>query len=187
MRPSEDNLAFGVDLSRNFKSDLECHYAPNTFSNHYAGSKAFSENESQFVRDMLLKYSNQTRAYVSMRRNGHSVLYPYASTNKMLYNQNEIMKLASGITNKVNQQTGLVHVFMNDSIYAMNGHFRCGHSVDYAYDLGIRYAFEMRVFLESESELMTLFQGLPKNYIATLLRSYLSGIKRLYELVILEL
>lgn len=186
MRPSKDNLAFGVDLSRNFKSELECHYAPNVFSNHYAGSKAFSETESQFVRDMLNKYLNQTKAYLSIRRNGHSMLYPYASTNKKLYNQNEIMKMAFGVTNKINQQTGLVHVFMNDSINAVNGHFRCGHSVDYAYDLGIRYTYEMRVFLESEHEVMSIFQALPKNYIDTLLRSYISGLKRLYELIIVE-
>lgn len=187
MRPAENNLTFGVDLSRNFKSKwLDCHYGVNPHHNHYTGLAPFSEKETQFVRDMMAKYLSQTKAYVSTRRNGHSLLYPYASSKKRLYNVKKVMKVAADMTDKVNMRAGAINTFINDSIHSMNGYLRCGHSVDYAYDLGIPYAFEMRVFLTTESEVLSLFQEMPKNYIDSLLKGYIGGIKKLYDAIVAE-
>lgn len=184
MRQSDDD-AFGVDLSRNFDHKWgECDpHNGSLYSMHYSGTGPFSEKESQFVREILNKYRTRIRAYVSLRRNGHSLLYPYAASTTKLHNEKQVKKLAYEITNRINQRAGVIQMFINDSIHGMNEHFRCGHSVDYAYDLGIPYCFEMRVFLGEETETMSLFQAVPKGYFTTLLLGYLSGLKRLYELL----
>lgn len=186
-RPSENNLTFGVDLSRNFDSKwLECRYGLHPNHKHYPGLAPFSEKETQFIRDVLNTHLSRTKAYVTARRNGHSLLYPYASTIRTLHNEKKIMKIAAAITDKVNMRAGIINTFINDSIHAMNGHFRCGHSVDYAYDLGIPYTFELRVFLTVETEVLSLFQAMPKNYYRSLLVGYMAGIKKLYDLIVAE-
>lgn len=184
MRPTEDD-AFGIDLSRNFdiKWSLCNPHNGSVYSMHYPGPEPFSEKEAQFVRDVLNKYKKWTRAYVSLRRNGHSLLHPYASSSETLPNEKQVQKLSYEVTNRINQRAGTIHTFINESISEMNEFHRCGHSVDYAFVLGIPYCFEMRVFLGEETETLDLFQQEHKGYFTSLLVGYLSGFKRLYELL----
>lgn len=177
-------MSYGVDLSRNFDHQWgSCKKNENSFSTHYPGVAAFSENETRFVREVMNKYKNQAKAYISVRINGHSLLYPSAYTKVKIDNIAEYKKVAEEIIEKVNQRAGVIQLFSTESIFSMNGKAHCGHSVDYAFDLGIPNAFEMRVFLGSETQVMTRFQSLPRGYHNSLLLGYLSGFKKLFEIV----
>lgn len=187
MKLSADQLAYGVDLAKNFGFKWDaCPRTSSQFSIHYPGDAPFSENESKFIRDVLHKYKDKTKVYISIRMDGHSILYPFSYANVKLNNELQVQKFAYEITNKVNLRAGMIRAFINDSLYNMNGKPRCGHSVDYAYDLGIPYSFEMRVFLGRTTGILTKFQALPPGYHSQLLLGYLSGLKRVYDLVMTE-
>lgn len=184
LKPSEDKMSYGVDLSRNFDHQWSsCKKYDNSFSAQYPGVAPFSENETRFVRDVLHTYKNQAKAYISVRTNGHSLLYPYAYTKVKIDHEAEHKKVAVEIVEKVNQRAGVIQLFSTESIFSMNGKAHCGHSVDYAFDLGIPNTFEMRVFLGSETQVMTRFQSLPRGYHNSLLLGYLSGFKKLFEII----
>lgn len=187
MRPSADSSAIGVDLTRNFDFKWDsCRKMRSVYSVHYPGAHAFSENETIFIKEALLRHKDNTRAYVSIRMNGHSLLYPFAYAEEELDNELKIKKMAYEVTNRVNQRAGVITMFTNDSIIGMDGRPLCGSSVDYAYYLGIPYPFEMRVFLGRTSKIMADVQAFPRGYHSQLLMGYISGIKRLYELVVAE-
>lgn len=180
-------MSHGVDLSRNFDHKWnECKKHGNSFSPQYPGLSPFSENETRFVRDVMNRYKNQARAYISVRKNGHSLLFPYAYTKVKIDDEAQYKKVAENIVDKINQRAGLIQLFSTESIFSMNGKAHCGHSVDYAFDLGIPNSFEMRVFLGSETEVVTKFQSLPRGYHNSLLLGYISGFKKLYEIIITD-
>lgn len=180
-------MSYGVDLSRNFDHHWgDCKKTENSFSPYYQGLSSFSENETRFVRDVINHYKNQAKAYISVRKNGHSLLYPYAYTKVKIDDEAQYKKVAEEIVEKVNQRAGVIQLFNTESIFSMNGKAHCGHSVDYAFDMGIPNTFEMRVFLGSETEVMSRFQSLPRGYHNSLLLGYISGFKKLFEIITTE-
>lgn len=184
LKPSEDKMSYGVDLSRNFDHQwTACKKCENSFSPQYPGVEPFSENETMFVRDVLHQYKTQAKAYISVRINGHSLLYPYAYSKVTIDDVASYKKVAEQIIEKVNQRAGVIQLFSTESIFSMNGKPHCGHSVDYAFDLGIPNAFEMRVFLGTETQVMSKFQAMPRGYHSSLLLGYISGFKKLYEII----
>ena len=63
----------GVDLNRNFDYKWEeCYSPPNPGDYGYKGVAPFSEKESQYVRDTLLKYSDAV-AYLDMHNHGQPI------------------------------------------------------------------------------------------------------------------
>lgn len=125
-------------MARNFGFQwASCPKITSMFSIHYPGIGPFSENETAFIKDVLLRYKDKTKAYVSLRLDGHSLLYAFSYAPLKLDNEVQIKKFAYEVTNKVNQRAGEIQTFTNESIFNMNGKAHCGSSVDYAYDLGI--------------------------------------------------
>lgn len=94
--------------------------------------------------------------------------------------------MAGEVTARVNQRTGGVHLFENMSIIEAEGKRHCGHSVDYAYDIGIPLSYEMRVFLGSDNKIMSKFQQLPRGYENSLRNGYFSGIREIFNVLINE-
>lgn len=95
----------------------------------------------------------------------------------------KVKKRAGEIAAKVNQRAGGIQWFVNQSIFAMNGKEHCGHSVDLAYNkYDIAYAFEMRVFPETDNRILSKFQTLPKGHEISLRTGYFSGIREVYKL-----
>lgn len=188
LRPSEDNLSYGVDISRNFEGDWKaCPTVSSGFSPYYPGVSAGSENETIFIQNVLNKYRKEVKAYLSIRRDGHSIAYPYGTESSGPPSTPQLEKAAGAIAARVNQRAGSIHLFTNKSIYDLNGKARCGHSVDYAHQfMNILYTFEIRVFLETDSKIMAKFQNLPRGYDSTLRSGYYSGIKELYNIVTKE-
>lgn len=188
LRPSDDDLSFGVDISRNFEGDWKsCPTVSSGFSPMYPGLAAASENETLFIQNVLNKYRKEVRAYLSIRRDGHSIGYSYGYESNGPPALAQLEKTAGIIAARVNQRAGGVHLFTNQSIYDLNGRPRCGHSVDYAHQFAnILYSFEMRVFLGSDSRIMAKFQTLPRGYDTALRNGYYSGIKELYNIITKE-
>ncbi|XP_034835251.1 carboxypeptidase B-like [Maniola hyperantus] len=182
----KDFISFGVDITRNFDDSWgDCPTVKNAFSQDYPGAKANSENETAFINDVFARYKSRINTYVSFRRDGHAILYPLASRNIRITAIDKVTKRAGDIAAKVNQRAGGIQWFVNQSIFAMNGKEHCGHSVDLAYNkYDITYAFEMRVFPETDSRIMSNFLTLPKGHKVSLRTGYFSGIRELYKLVV---
>lgn len=174
-------------MTRNFDSQWgACPRVDWGFSQIYPGPAAGSENETIFIKNVLNKHKKDTKMYLSIKRDGHSLNYPYAYSKSSTTNVNIVSKMAADVAARVNQRTGGVHLFTNNSIFETEGKAHCGHSVDYAYDVGIAYSFEMRVFLGSDNRIMSKFQALPRGYETSLRNGYFSGIRELYNAIINE-
>nr|USU81850.1 M14 metal carboxypeptidase-like 19 [Antheraea pernyi] len=185
LRPAGDEMSLGVDISRNFDTQWgSCPKINSVFSQTFPGPAPASENETIFIKQVLSKYKNDAKIYLSLKRDGHSIGYPYANTKGNPPNSVQLIKIAGEVTTRVNQRTGGVHLFVNNSIFELEGKKpHCGHSVDYAYDQGIHLAFEMRVFLGHDKRIMTKFQTLPRGYEASLRNGYFSAIRELYNVI----
>ncbi|KAG6449685.1 hypothetical protein O3G_MSEX006170 [Manduca sexta] len=187
LRPSDDRLSFGVDISRNFDTQWgSCPRVDSGFSQIFPGLAPASENETVFIKNVLSKYKKDAKVYASIKRDGHSIGYPYGYMKSNAPNNVLLIKVSGEVASKVNQRTGGVHLFLNNSIYELEGKPYCGHSVDYAYDLGIPLSFDMRVFLGNDNRIMTKFQTLPRGYETSLRNGYFSAIRELYNAIINE-
>lgn len=181
---SVDGISFGVDISRNFDHQWNsCDRVDSGFSPIYAGEKAGSENETMFIKGVITRHKNFLKAYVSIRRDGNGIHYPYGYSGKEPQNS-QLTKVAGDIAAKVNLRLGGIQNFVNGSIFNANGFPHCGHSVDYVYDTGVELAYEMRVFQESDNHIISQFQKLPKGYEGSLRAGYLTGLRELYRAVI---
>lgn len=184
LRPSEDQLSYGVDLTRNFDTEWgTCDKIESGFSPIYPGPKAASENETIFIKSVIEKYKNDAKVYLSIKRDGHSILYPYGYMKENNHNTTLLHHVAGVIATRINQRTGGMHLFENTSLYNGEGKQHCGHSVDFAYDSGIPLSYEMRVFLGSDSKIMSKFQQMPKGYETSLRNGYFSGIREIFNVL----
>lgn len=149
----------------------------------YQGPKANSENETIFIKDVLERNKKDTKIYLSIKQDGHYIGFPYAFDARDPNPKERYTRVASEVASRVNQRAGSIQYFLNDTIYALRGKAHCGHSVDYAADMGIPLSFEMRVFLGSDNEIMSMFQTLPRGYADSLRNGYTSGIRELYNAI----
>uniref|UniRef100_A0A2A4J6G6 Peptidase M14 domain-containing protein n=1 Tax=Heliothis virescens TaxID=7102 RepID=A0A2A4J6G6_HELVI len=187
LKPSEDALSYGVDLTRNFDNQFSsCPRVESGFSPIYPGPAPASENETMFIKSIIAKYKKDAKVYVSIKRDGHSIHYPYGYTKNSPANPTTLHKVAGEIAARVNQRASGVHLFINNSVFESEGKPHCGHSVDYAYDSGIPLSYEMRVFLGADNKIVTKFQTLPRGYENSLRNGYFSGIRELYNILMNE-
>lgn len=178
-----DKVSFGVDISRNFDEHWECTKAESGFASNYPGPLPASEKETVFIKDVVNKHKKNAKIYLTIRRDGHHIGYPNAYADKTPVNKKQLKMIAGEVAQKVNLRSGGVHSFKNDSIYNLEGKERCGHSVDWVTAIGIGWAFEMRIYLESSKRLMSMFQTLPRGYDNTLRNGYFTGIRELYAVL----
>lgn len=183
-RPSEDGLGYGVDITRNFDSQWgSCPRIESPFESNFPGLSPSSENETIFVKNILSKHKKDVKIYLSIKRDGHAILFPQAYTKNQASNHMQLEKIAAAVSLKVNQKAGGVHLFVNKSIHDYEGKPHCGHNVDYAHEIGIPLSFEMRVFLAYDNFIMSKFQSLPRGYENSLRSGYFSGIKEFYNVI----
>lgn len=184
MKRTSDGPSYGVDVSRNFDHQwYSCDRMESGFSPIYAGETPGSEQETRFIQNAMTHHMKSLKAYVSIRRDGHGILYPYGYSGAVP-THSRLTKVAGDIAEKVNLRLGGIKNFVNDSIFNANGFAHCGHSVDYAFDAGVGLAYEMRVFQESDNRMISQFQKQPTGYERSLRAGYLTGLKELYKAVI---
>ncbi|XP_063540132.1 carboxypeptidase B1-like [Cydia strobilella] len=184
-RKLEGSGSYGVAISKNFDSHWnECEKVKSMLDKYYPGPSPASEIETKFIRNTLLKYKDDIKAYLSLRREGqHGLLYPHAFSDKTDDVDPRQVKIAELISLKVNQRGGGLQAFVNDSIYRINNKPMCGNSVDYAHAQGIQLPYELRVGFEKDLEILKTFQTVSANHDAALRASYFSGIRELHALV----
>ncbi|XP_050352849.1 zinc carboxypeptidase A 1-like isoform X2 [Nymphalis io] len=181
--------SYGVDVTRNFDESWNvCPANTNIFSPKYPGPAPNSENETLFILNVLDKYKSDIKTYISLRRDGHGIFYPYANKNITFNSIEKVKKRAGDVAAKVNQRAGGLQWFVNDSIFNINREAHCGHSVDYAINrVGIPFSFEMRIFSKTDNDIMSEFQTLPKGHELSLRAGYFSGIRDIYNSIITEM
>ena len=121
--------------------------------------------------------------YISIKRDGHSIHYPYGYSEQNSRNTTLLHRVAREVATRVNQRVGGVHLFEESSLFDAAGMKHCGSSVDYAYDYNIPLSYEMRVFLGSDSKIMSKFQQMPPGYETSLRNGYFSGIREIFNVV----
>ncbi|XP_034180196.2 carboxypeptidase B [Osmia lignaria lignaria] len=86
----------GVDGNRNYDiSWMSVGASSNPCSDTYAGPKAFSEPETQNMKNFILARQGQIKAYISMHSYGQYILYPWGYTSNVPANEPELKNLAS--------------------------------------------------------------------------------------------
>lgn len=82
----------GVDINRNFDYKWDEFVGGEAFSHDYKGTSAFSEKESQYIRDLLIEYSDAI-AYLDLHNTGDPLYdyyvsypenYPYKTYDKIV-------------------------------------------------------------------------------------------------------
>lgn len=88
------NCSTGVDSNRNFDANFGgIGSSTDPCSETYGGPSAFSEAESQAMRDQLLKIQNRTKAVVSIHNDAQLWISPYGYTTDLPADYAEMVQL----------------------------------------------------------------------------------------------
>jgi hypothetical protein len=144
-RSSTGGLCRGADANRNFgfhwreggSSTLPC-------SDTYAGSSAFSEVESQHVRDFITSISKDLVFYLSLHSYSQIILLPFGHNNRKIPQFNDYMSLAGQISAATAARYGTRFTYGNivDELYVASG-----GSMDWVkgtYNTNLTLTYEMR-------------------------------------------
>jgi len=128
----------GVDLNRNFDS-WWCVAGASTYPNSdtYCGPKAFSEPESQHLRDFILAHKN-LKTHISYHSYASEVLYPWGGNDADVPNDKDkqVFEKAAG------QMAGMTG-YTAEKSSAM--YIATGDSCDWAYSAGEIFAFTIEL------------------------------------------
>ncbi|CAH2238364.1 jg18010 [Pararge aegeria aegeria] len=79
--PTVSTTCYGVDANRNFDINFNTlGVSSNPCALNYPGHEPFSEPETRYVRDILLKYIDRIQIYMNIHSHGNYVLYGYGNT-----------------------------------------------------------------------------------------------------------
>lgn len=167
----------GVDLNRNFGYDWNPSIGGSTCatSDVFSGPGAFSEPETQNIRDWLLGHAGLAKAYVTIHSFGQYLLYPYGSdSNKALADQEINIDVANAFKTRL-AQLGVNYVIGNSAqeLYAA-----AGGSDDYAKavaNVTVSYTLELPPASPSPGFL------LPESAVPTVVSHTWAGLKALAQ------
>ena len=154
---------FGVDLNRNYSYRWGGPDAsPNTSQENYRGLSAFSEPETQAVRDLVLAYDFQV--LMSYHNYGQQICYPWACTWEPCSDYIPMSSMYHKMRNLIRETSGAIYTGWTEQ----NGYLIGGETGDWSYgELGI-YSFTIELppsgggFVLSESRIMpTCEENLP--------------------------
>ncbi|XP_071380683.1 carboxypeptidase B2-like [Centroberyx affinis] len=129
----------GVDLNRNFDANWCSEGASNnTCFDTYCGPAAHSEPETQALAEFLRNHSDSVQIYYTIHSYSQMLLFPFSYTRDKAPNHDELLGLVKEVAEKINASTGNTYKYGpgSETIYLAPG-----GSDDWAYDLGIKYAF----------------------------------------------
>ncbi|XP_061394965.1 carboxypeptidase B1-like [Musca vetustissima] len=122
---------FGTDPNRNFGHywDFEEGASSDPCDELYRGEKAFSEPETQVVRDIMRTYRGRLMWYLTLHSYGNYILLPWGHTNELPENFYEMMDVADAGAMAIVLTTGTSYTYGNTYkvIYPTSG-----DSSDYA-------------------------------------------------------
>ncbi|XP_042226442.1 carboxypeptidase B-like [Homarus americanus] len=137
-----NTICHGVDCNRNFDSDFGgIGTSDNPCSDLYHGKSAFSEKESQVVRDSIKDLG--VKMFVTIHSYSQLWMTPYGYTNDKPANYDEQYRVAGEAVVALEAVHGTRYQYGNiaDVIY-----MAAGGSIDWAYDsAGVEYAFGLEL------------------------------------------
>lgn len=140
-------LCTGVDGNRNFdfiwngpgSSSTPC-------STTYAGPSAFSEVETQFIRDLLEEYKGRSQAVISIHSYGYYFIYPYGYNALPTANDAEMATVGRKVADAIDGAAlpGSPKYTVGNSGAVL--YVTSGATNDYAYEIGkarLAYTLEL--------------------------------------------
>ncbi|KAM3857148.1 carboxypeptidase B2 [Diretmus argenteus] len=136
---SPDGACYGVDLNRNFDakwctegaSDKPC-------SEIYCGQFPQSEPESEAVANFLRIHKDSVQLYLTIHSYSQMLLFPYSYTLDEADNHNDMLAMAQEAAQKIRRHYRNIYKY---GAGAKTIYLAPGGSDDWAYNLGIKYAF----------------------------------------------
>jgi len=122
----------GVDLNRNYgcsswgkdiQPDTEQDGSPSTFDGTYWGPSAFSEPETQAIRDLVLSTNNQFKAVLSYHSYSQYILYPWGYKDEEAELKNTLKALADEMRDEIHSVHGKHYTSIQgaDFLYKASG------------------------------------------------------------------
>ncbi|XP_069829980.1 mast cell carboxypeptidase A-like [Dendropsophus ebraccatus] len=146
--PTSNDKCIGTDLNRNFNVSWNgIHYDDEPCSEAYAGSDPESEPETEAVASYIRDNLSSLKAYISFHSFSQLLLYPYGYTEEEAPNHKKLDEVAKSA---VSALQGLYNTTYTYGPIATTVYPVCGSSVDWAYDIGIKYAFVFELRDEGE-------------------------------------
>ncbi|KAK9708603.1 Carboxypeptidase activation peptide [Popillia japonica] len=133
----------GVDLNRNF--DLHWTSSARCNNDAYSGERPFDQKESQYLRDFVQRYSNNTKLYVTVHSFGNLILYPWGYTKQLPANAKELKELSVKVRDAIANKSGTGYLYGSISHFPGLGPV-FGSSVDWvkgAAGVNLSYAIEL--------------------------------------------
>ncbi|XP_017379291.1 mast cell carboxypeptidase A [Cebus imitator] len=141
---NQNSKCIGTDLNRNFNASWNSiSDTKNPCAENYRGSAPESEKETKAVTDFIRSHLNEIKVYITFHSYSQMLLFPYGYTSKLPPNHDVLAKVAKIGTDALSTryETRYIYGPIKSTIYPTSG-----SSLDWAYDLGIKYtfAFELR-------------------------------------------
>ncbi|XP_037380549.1 mast cell carboxypeptidase A [Talpa occidentalis] len=141
---NRNSECIGTDLNRNF--NVSWNSFPDTKNPCvpvYPGPAPESEKETKAVTDFIRRNQKSIKAYITFHAYSQMMLLPYGYTSELPAGYNDLVKVAKIGTDilSTRYETHYIYGPTASTIYPSSG-----SSLDWAYDLGIKYtfAFELR-------------------------------------------
>ncbi|XP_055527180.1 carboxypeptidase B-like [Wyeomyia smithii] len=112
-RSSNGDNCYGVDLNRNFGYEWgTIGGSSDPCADNFHGSAAFSEPESQALRDTISRYSENLRLYLSVQAADKKVLYPFSYNGlRTPSNVEEHVAVAQSVTREMMGKHGYIYTY----------------------------------------------------------------------------
>jgi carboxypeptidase T len=160
---------FGVDLNRNYGYQWGFDNqgsSPNPDSEVYRGPQAFSEPETQAIRDLFLQH--QFHFLISYHNYSQIILYPWGYTHQASDSDALLNDLAKNMSQRMAAAGGRIYDYGQaaDSLYTSNGDttdwsFGTYNIPSFTIELPPQYASEGQ-FFNAEEDIQTIFdENLP--------------------------
>ncbi|KAH8270583.1 hypothetical protein KR018_012049 [Drosophila ironensis] len=130
-RKPVSSSCYGTDANRNFDFHWgEVGASSYSCSDTYKGDSAFSEPETQLVRDLLLELSGRGTFYLTLHSYGNYLLYPWGYTSDLPSTWRDIDEVAQAGAAAIKSSTGTKYTVGSSTnvLYAA-----AGGSDDYAF------------------------------------------------------
>ncbi|XP_078266014.1 carboxypeptidase B-like [Rhinoraja longicauda] len=129
----------GTDPNRNFDAKwCTSGSSRDPCSNVYCGPHVESEKEVKAVADFIRNHSSIIKAYLTIHSYSQLLLYPYSYKDSLPCHHQELDDLARNAVEKLQSLYGTEYIYGPG---ASTIYLASGGSDDWAYDLGIKYAF----------------------------------------------
>uniref|UniRef100_A0AAG5D7V0 Peptidase M14 domain-containing protein n=1 Tax=Anopheles atroparvus TaxID=41427 RepID=A0AAG5D7V0_ANOAO len=139
-RVQSNVLCYGVDLNRNFpfqwdRTTTEC-------TNNFAGREASSENETKTIIALMDRYKAAIRVYLAVHTYGELILWPWGYDFVHAPNAADLQRLGEQARDALVAAGGPTYEVGNsaDVLYTATG-----ATDDYAYSLGVPYAYTLEL------------------------------------------